>query len=125
MSERTLLDIIMLYIEKVFENLASVKVWFFLIPFLGSSYMLWYICTSHMGFVAAGLTAIAAKPELVAGILGSMKIITEAFMAWCTFNATLVGSIIVVREIYKVRRLNSINESDTQEKVDKIKKVNV
>jgi len=124
MGELTVFQIFKLFLEKTFENLASVKVWFFILPFIGSSYIFWYICTSQFAFITSALAAISTHPELIVSILGQMKIITDTFLAWCTFNATLIGSIIVVREVYKVRKLRSINEANTKEKVEEIKKVN-
>jgi len=124
MGELTIIQIFKLFVEKLFENLASVKVWFFILPFLGSSWIFWYICTSQFGFITSALASISTNPELIVSILSQMKIITDTFLAWCTFNATLVGSIIVVREVYKVRKLRSINESDSEEKISEIKKIN-
>lgn len=124
MGELTVGQILKLFIEKTLENLASVKVWFFILPFIGSSYIFWYICTSQFAFITTALAAISTQPELIMGILGQMKIITDTFLAWCTFNATLIGSIIVVREVYKVRKLRSINDADSEEKVVEIKKIN-
>jgi len=125
MEKLTVGDIFKLFIEKALENLASVKVWFFILPFIGSSIIFWYICNSQFAFITTALASISTHPELIANILGQMKIITDTFLAWCTFNATLIGSIIAVREIYKVRRLRSINEADNEEKMAEIKKINV
>ena len=121
MGKLTVSEILKLFIEKALENLVSVKVWFFIIPFIGSSAIFWYICSSQFEFITTAFTLISTNPELIAGILGQIKIITDTFIAWCTFNATLIGSIIVVREVYKVRKLRSINEADSDEKIEKMK----
>ena len=114
-----------LFVEKVLENLASVKVWFFVLPFIASTGIFAYICFTQFGFIETALAAISTHPELIVSILGQMKLITDTFLAWCTFNISLIGSIIVVREVYKVKKLKSINDADSAEKVDKIKNVNV
>lgn len=118
-------EIFKLFIERLFENLTSVKVWFFIIPFIGSSFMLWYICSSQFGFITTALATVSSNPELAVNILSQIKVITDTFLAWCTFNATLIGSIIVVREIFKVRKLREINDSNNDIKVEKINKIKI
>jgi len=114
-----------LFCKKVLENLASVKVWFFLLPFLASTGIFVYICSAQFGFMTTAIKIIAANPELTTAIMGQIKIITDTFLAWCTFNITLTGSIMAVREVYKVRKLKEINEAKDDEKTKSIENVNV
>ena len=114
-----------LFSKKVLQNLASVKVWFFLLPFLASTGIFIYICMSQFGFMEIAISLMAVKPELIAALLGQIKVLTDTFIAWCTFNITLTGSIIAVREVYKVRKLKEINEASDDKKAKKIENVNV
>lgn len=101
-----------LFFKKILENLASVKVWFFILPFIVSSAYLFYIIFSHLAFIKLALLTVAGdNKELIQPILSQMEIITAAFTAWCTFNVTLIGTIIVVREIFKVSKLKAVNEA--------------
>lgn len=102
-----------LFFKKILENLASVKVWFFILPFIVSSLYLGWIIFSHLLFIKMTLTAIlGTKTELIDPILTQMKTITEAFAAWCTFNISLAGTVIVVRETFKVSKLKAVNEAN-------------
>ena len=75
--------------------------------------------------MATAIQLISTNPNIVASILGQIKIITDTFIAWCTFNITLTGSIMAVREVYKVRKLKEINKADNKEIAEKIENVNV
>ena len=114
-----------LFMEKLLGNFTSVKVWFFILPFLASTGIFVYICYSQFGLMVTALEMMKTNPALIAAMLGQIKIITDTFIAWCTFNITLTGSILAVREVYKIRRLREINEADSKEKVEKIENVNV
>jgi len=107
---------------KILENLASVKVWFFLLPFvvstIGMGTLVWY----HLGFIKESLDLIVTNKELLVPILQQMKTITDMFIAWCTFNVSLAGTIIVVREVFKVSKLKAFNEEkrDNTEKIEEM-----
>jgi hypothetical protein len=52
-----------------------------------------------------------------------MKNIGEIFIAWCTFNVSLAGTVIVVRETFKVKKLTALNDEkrDNSEVIERIK----
>lgn len=101
-----------LFFKKILENLASVKVWFFILPFIVSSLYLGWIIFSHLAFIKSTLLLVAGEnKELINPILSQVETITSVFTAWCTFNVTLIGTIIVVREIFKVSKLKAVNEA--------------
>ncbi|MBR9682656.1 MAG: hypothetical protein GOV02_03185 [Candidatus Aenigmarchaeota archaeon] len=105
---------------KCLENLASVKVWFFILPFIVSTLILVWLVGSHVLFVKLMLAKVDT-PTMVA-VLKEMKTITETFIAWCTFNVSLAGTIIVVRETFKVKKLIALNdeEKDNSDTIDKM-----
>jgi hypothetical protein len=41
-----------------------------------------------------------------------MQMAMDMFIAWCTFNVSLAGTIIVIRETFKVRKLIALNDED-------------
>lgn len=104
-------EYIRLFGRKILENLASVKVWFFILPFLASTGVLVWLTAEHLIFIKTALEALVESKELLATLIDRMKIITDMFIAWCTFNVSLVGTIIVVREVFKVNKLKAVNEA--------------
>lgn len=102
---------IRLFWKKVLENLASVKVWFFILPFLASTGVMIWIVGSHLMFIKDALSLMVDNKELLAQLIDRMKIIADMFIAWCTFNVSLVGTIVVVREVFKVSKLKAVNEA--------------
>jgi hypothetical protein len=109
---------------KCLENLASVKVWFFMFPFIVSTVVMAILVGWHLEFMKESLKAVVTDPELLADILKQMKTITDMFVAWCTFTVSLAGTIVVVREVFKVSKLKALNEED-KENTEEIKKINV
>jgi len=108
---------------KCLENLASVKVWFFVFPFIVSTVVMGILVGWHIHFMKDALAAITTEPKLLAEILAQMKTITDMFIGWCTFNVSLAGVIIVVRETFKVNKLKALNEEkkDNSEVIEKMK----
>jgi hypothetical protein len=86
--------------RKCLDNLASVKVWFFMFPFFVSTAVLIWIMARFMGILVGELTHDQIK---------LMKNIGEIFIAWCTFNVSLAGTVIVVREHFKIKKMTSLN----------------
>jgi uncharacterized transporter YbjL len=54
---------------------------------------------------------LTENKEILAEVIDRMKIIADMFIAWCTFNVSLVGTIVVVREVFKVSKLKAVNEA--------------
>jgi len=109
---------------KCLENLASVKVWFFILPFIVSTIIMSILVGYHLDFIKHALEAIVEKPDQLTPILKEMKTITDMFIAWCTFTVSLAGTVVVVREVFKVSKLKALNEED-KENTEEIKKMNV
>jgi len=99
---------------KCLENLASVKVWFFILPFIVSTIVLAVLVGWHLEFIKDSLEAIVASEhrDKLVPILLQMKIVSDMFIAWCTFTVSLAGTIIVVRETFKVKKLTALNEEE-------------
>jgi uncharacterized protein (DUF486 family) len=99
---------------KVLENLASVKVWFFILPFIASTAILSVLVGWHIEFIQESLKAItdAEHQDKLVAILGEMRSVMDMFIAWCTFNVSLAGTIIVVRETFKVKKLTALNDEE-------------
>lgn len=110
---------------KCLENLASVKVWFFVLPFIVSTVVLAVLVGWHIEFIKASLEAIVASEhrDKLVPILLQMKVVSDMFIAWCTFTVSLAGTIIVVRETFKVKKLTALNdeESDNTEHIKDMK----
>ena len=110
---------------KCLENLASVKVWFFVGPFIISTIMVAVLIGFHLDFMKGALKAIVAAEhqDKLVPVLGEMKTITDLVIAWCTFNVSLAGTIIVVRETFKVKKLTALNdeEADNSEHIKSMK----
>ena len=108
---------------KILENLASVKVWFFIFPFVISTIVMSILVWYHLGFIKESLALIVNNKELLVPILKEMRTITDMFIAWCTFTVSLAGTIVVVREVFKVKKLSALNE-EKKDNTEEIKKIN-
>ena len=93
---------------KCLDNLASVKVWFFMFPFIVSTVILTYLVLDFAGVMKTSVDAIS-NPVVSASISKNMQIIANMFIAWCTFNVSLAGTVIVVRETFKIKKMTSLN----------------
>jgi hypothetical protein len=105
---------------KCLENLASVKVWLFMLPFVVSTIALWILVGYHIHFITEALKMVTGNNEYVVPVLQQMKTISDMFIDWCTFNVSLGGMVIVIRETFKVSKLKALNE----EKRDNSKEIN-
>lgn len=108
---------------KCLENLASVKVWFFMLPFIVSTVVMVILVGFHLDYVKFCLNTIVEDKGQLVLILKEMKTITDMFIGWCTFNVSLAGTVIVVREVFKVSKLKALNEED-RDNTEEIKKMN-
>ena len=89
---------------KCLENLASAKMWMFLLPFIVSTAFMGVFLGSSLYYVKTSLLAAGITPEQMDMIIGRLAIVGDVFIAWCTFNVSLASVIIAVREIFKVKR---------------------
>jgi hypothetical protein len=107
---------------KILENLASVKVWIFMLPFVVSTIVLWFIVGYHIHFMKDALLLITNDHDKLVPVLEQMKTISDMFIAWCTFTVSLGGMVIVVRETFKVSKLKALNKEkkDNSEEINKI-----
>lgn len=106
---------------KCLENLASVKVWFFMFPFIVSTIVMAVLIGWHIEFIKGQLEI--SDPTLAVAFIKQMEIITNMFIAWCTFNVSLAGTVIVVRETFKVKKLTALNDEkrDNSEVIERIR----
>ena len=113
------------FFVKVLENLASVKVWFFILPFIVSTGVLSYLVYEHVLLVKSALEALVEKDkhDALVAVLKEMTTVMNMFIAWCTFNVSLAGTIIIIRETYKVKKLIALNDEakDNSEAIEKMK----
>ena len=109
--------------RKCLDNLASVKVWFFMFPFVVSTIVMAVLIGWHIEFIKGALLAIVEKQSMLVPVIKQMEIITNMFIAWCTFNVSLAGTVIVVRETFKVKKLTALNDEkkDNSDVIERIK----
>ena len=104
---------------KLTENILSVKVWFFLLPFLVSSAYLGY-----MLYDAISLSHVVLKgsldPNEMNFIVDMWKVIKDTFIGWCTFNVSSAGTVIVVRETFKVSKINVLSQNGDIDQINKM-----
>jgi beta-lactamase regulating signal transducer with metallopeptidase domain len=109
---------------KCLDNLASVKLWFFMLPFIVSTIVMSILIKTHLTFMKDAARAVLGNDyTLIAPIIDRMDIITTMFIAWCTFTVSLAGTVIVVRETFKIRKMTSLNyeRRDNTEIIERIK----
>jgi len=109
--------------RKCLDNLASVKVWFFMFPFVVSTIVMAVLIGWHIEFIKGALLAIVEKQSMLVPVIKQMEIITNMFIAWCTFNVSLAGTVIVVRETFKIKKMTSLNieKRENTEIIERIK----
>ena len=94
---------------KLSENLLSVKVWFFLLPFIiscGYTYILIKFQFDYILEYSKKIIEDPTKYEFVVALFTNLK---EVFTSWLTFNVTLVGTVIVVKEVFEIPKLKLYN----------------
>ena len=71
----------------------------------------------------AAIAVLGNDYTLIAPIIDRMDIITTMFIAWCTFTVSLAGTVIVVRETFKIRKMTSLNyeRRDNTEIIERIR----
>lgn len=113
------------FFVKVLENLSSVKVWFFIFPFIVSTVVLGYLAYEHVQVIKLALAELIkdGKHDIFVELIKQMEIVMTMFIAWCTFNVSLAGTIVVIRETFKVRKLMALNdeEKDNSDVIEKMK----
>ena len=74
-------------------------------------------------FIKEAMRAIVSNQTLLVPVIKQMEIITNMFIAWCTFNVSLAGTVIVVRETFKVKKLTALNDEkkDNSDVIERIK----
>lgn len=113
-----------LFLFKCLDNLASVKVWMFLLPFVISSLLMAWIISSNVDFIKLTMIVLGKDhPSEYKAIIDSFAICVNAFTAYCTFNVALITPIIAVREIFKVKKLDALANGSTDVVKDEIKKI--
>jgi hypothetical protein len=115
-----------LFLFKCLDNLASVKVWMFLLPFMVASGLMAFIISMNVDFINLSLQLVKdSHPQEAQNIINSFVICVNAFTAWCTFNVALITPLIAVREIYKVKKLNALANSADDKAKEEINKIAV
>lgn len=106
-------------VHKAVESFTSVKVWFFIWPFILSGFLLHLFIYKVMASVTLVLQS-HLDVDAYTFVTTSFSKITEMYAGWLSFIVALVGSIIVVRETFKIGKVNILAKQD----VDEAKKIN-
>lgn len=105
---------------KVTANLVSAKVWFFLLPFIISTIYLGLNIDLQFEVINKILEQSLPKHDYRA-VIELFRNLTNMFISWCTFTVSLAGTIVVVRESFKVSQLRAMKD----EEPNKIKDMDV
>ncbi len=124
-TDTTLKEYYQGFLVKLMENFSSAKVWFFILPFLVSSIYMGWLIFSQVNFVKHIVEISVKDPNALSAIHSTFKTASDTFNAWCTFNVALAGTIVVVRETFKVSKLKALNSSESSEAEQDIKQVSV
>ena len=96
--------------KKILENLASVKFWLFILPFLISTGFLGFTIFKGLAMSNTILQGSGISATQYSALIEIFKNVTKTFTAWCTFNVSLVSTIVAVREIFKVQKIKAIKD---------------
>lgn len=106
------------FVKKMLENFCSAKMLIFFLPLWASIFFLWIL----FGMRDEYLTFASSHPNAVNDINEFFRIAMNGFISWCTFTVSLGGTIIVVRETFKVQKLKALSEED-EDTVDEITQI--
>ena len=115
MLEGTLSQYVKGFFVKCLENLASAKMWMFLLPFIISSAFMGVFLGFSLYYVKLTLVAIGITPAEMTLVVGQLAVVGDVFIAWCTFNVSLASVIIAVREIFKVKKMQALANGTSPE----------
>lgn len=102
------------FFVKCLENMASAKMWMFLLPFVASTGFMGFYLWFSIEMIRASLESTGIKPDEMMLIISQLSLVGDVFIAWCTFNVSLATVIIAVREVFKVKKLNAIQATMPQ-----------
>jgi hypothetical protein len=113
------------FIIKLMENLSSAKIWFFLLPFVASTVYMGWIILEQVDLVKTLVARSIDDTEILNSIEALYKVASDTFNAWCVFTVSLSGTVIVVRETFKVSKLRALNESENETTEREIEQVSI
>ena len=94
------------FIKKMLENFSSAKMLMFFLPLWTSCFFLWIL----FGMSDEFTKLIIDHPDAAPQVNKFFEIAMNGFISWCTFTVSLGGTIIVVRETFKVQKLKALKE---------------
>jgi hypothetical protein len=94
------------FVKKMLENFSSAKMLIFFLPLWASIFFLWIL----FGMRDEYLEFAANHPNAVSDVNGFFQIAMNGFISWCTSTVSLGGTVIVVRETFKVQKLKALTE---------------
>lgn len=103
------------FIKKMLENFSSAKMLIFFFPLLTSLFFLWKLFGMRNEF----LEFVIKHPDAAKDVTSFFKVAMDGFIAWCTFTVSLGGTVIVVRETFKVSKLKALKDDD-KDTIDQI-----
>lgn len=104
---------------KLTENFLSVKVWFFLLPFIVSTCYLGYMLYDAIT-ISHTVLSNSLNPDEMNFVVSMWNIIKDTFIGWCTFNVSSAGTVIVVRETFKVSKINVLGQNGEVDKINRM-----
>jgi len=103
------------FIKKMLENFSSAKMLIFFFPLLTSLFFLWKLFGMRDEF----MEFVVKHPDAAKDVTSFFKVAMDGFIAWCTFTVSLGGTVIVVRETFKVSKLKALKD-DAKDTTDQI-----
>jgi hypothetical protein len=104
------------FVKKMLENFSSAKMLMFFLPLWTSCYFLWVL----FGMWEDYLAFIVKHPNAAKDAIAFFETGMEGFISWCTFTVSLGGTIIVVRETFKVSKLRALKEEHSVDQIESI-----
>ncbi len=104
------------FIKKMLENFSSAKMIMFFFPLFASCFFLWVL----FGMSDEYANFIIKHPAAASDLNNFFKIAMDGFISWCTFTVSLGGTIIVVRETFKVSKLKALKEEHQTDQIERI-----
>lgn len=102
--------------QAILQNFLSVKVWMFILPMTIFTAILLYLANEDYTTMISQITKSNLTGEQVVTLITSQRdYFVKLIQFYFTSVGAIIGSVIAVREVFKVSKLNSLSNSEVKE----------
>ena len=104
------------WFQAILQNFLSVKVWMFILPMTIFTYILLWLAKEDYSTMVAQITKLKLDGDQIVDLINAQRdYFKELVQYYFTAIGSIVASVIAVREVFKVSKLNSITNGEAKE----------